>query len=234
MCHTTDSRPPAPPQFTSVASHGARTLVAPDGAQVSAYRADPVVSNGRSVVLLPDVRGLHPFYQDLTQRFAEAGFSAVAIDYFARVDSDDPTDPSFDLMKHVALFDDASVTLDVAAAIAELDGPVYTVGFCIGGSASWRQAAAGHERLAGAVGFYGLPGRAADVAAEIDRPLLMLLAGADSATTQEEFQAFADSLASPYEMQVYDGAPHSFFDRAHGEWQDACDDAWKRILDFTA
>jgi carboxymethylenebutenolidase len=32
------------------------------------------------------------------------------------------------------------------------------------------------------------------------------------------------------ETAVYDGAPHSFFDRAHGEWQEACADAWTRIL----
>jgi carboxymethylenebutenolidase len=29
---------------------------------------------------------------------------------------------------------------------------------------------------------------------------------------------------------VYDGAPHSFFDRAFGEWADACQDAWEHVL----
>jgi carboxymethylenebutenolidase len=35
-------------------------------------------------------------------------------------------------------------------------------------------------------------------------------------------------------MHVYAGAPHSFFDRSFAQWQDACADAWQRILDFTA
>jgi carboxymethylenebutenolidase len=35
------------------------------------------------------------------------------------------------------------------------------------------------------------------------------------------------------ETAVYDGAPHSFFDRAFGEWQEACADAWRRILALT-
>jgi carboxymethylenebutenolidase len=32
---------------------------------------------------------------------------------------------------------------------------------------------------------------------------------------------------------VYDGAPHSFFDRSYGEWEDACRDAWEHILTLT-
>jgi carboxymethylenebutenolidase len=31
---------------------------------------------------------------------------------------------------------------------------------------------------------------------------------------------------------TYDGAPHSFFDRAFEQYRDACDDAWRRILAF--
>ena len=36
------------------------------------------------------------------------------------------------------------------------------------------------------------------------------------------------------EMTVYDGAPHSFFDRSFAEWKDAAADSWRRILDFIA
>ena len=32
---------------------------------------------------------------------------------------------------------------------------------------------------------------------------------------------------------VYDGAPHSFFDRAFGEWDEACRDAWEHVLALT-
>jgi carboxymethylenebutenolidase len=43
-----------------------------------------------------------------------------------------------------------------------------------------------------------------------------------------------DRAGKQYEMHVYDGAPHSFFDVAFGEWEQACADAWHRILEFTA
>jgi carboxymethylenebutenolidase len=35
-------------------------------------------------------------------------------------------------------------------------------------------------------------------------------------------------------MKVYEGAPHSFFDRSFAEWTDAGADSWRRILDFIA
>ena len=37
-----------------------------------------------------------------------------------------------------------------------------------------------------------------------------------------------------HELVTYDGAPHSFFDRKHEEFQAASDDAWRRTLDFIA
>ena len=43
------------------------------------------------MVVLPDVRGLHPYYVELAERFAEAGIPAVAIDYFGRTAGVEPT-----------------------------------------------------------------------------------------------------------------------------------------------
>jgi len=65
----------------------------------------------------------------------------------------------------------------------------------------------------------------------------MLLAGDDDATPQEEFEALAagfEGAGKEYEMHVYDGAPHSFFDVTFGDWEPSCADAWGRISDFTA
>jgi len=65
-------------------------------------------------------------------------------------------------------------------------------------------------------------------------PLLLLVAGSDF-TPQEAFHDFDKKLTEakvPHEMHIYEGAPHSFFDRNFAEWKDACDDAWRRILTF--
>jgi carboxymethylenebutenolidase len=116
------------------------------------------------------------------------------------------------------------------------------VGFCFGGSNSWLQAASGHG-LAGAIGFYGRPGPSfADNSPgplqrvnELQAPILALMGGADQGIPVEQAQEFDRALTEagvPHEVVIYDGAPHSFFDRAYEQFQDASKDAWQRVLDF--
>lgn len=235
MCHTPDGRPPAPPIVGDVAAEEQIELTAADGNRFLAHRAEPAEPNGRSVVILPDVRGLHPFYRDLAVRFAEAGFRAIAIDYFGRTAGLSERDDSFDFMPHVRQTTSTGVRADVAAAVAELAGPVYTVGFCFGGAQSWREAAEGNG-LAGGIGFYGVVRLIGEVPKTPGAPVLLLRAGEDQATSAEEYAAFTaelDNAGTAHESHVYAGAPHSFFDRSSPEWKDYCADAWQRILAFT-
>lgn len=237
MCHSDDSRPPGPPDPGKVADHGPVRLTSADGTVFSAYRALPAEPNGRNMVILPDIRGLHPFYPALAERFAEAGFATVAIDYFGRTAGTGSRDDDFDWQQHIPQVRPDNVVADAGAAVALLEpAPTFSVGFCFGGGHSWRLAASDLD-LAGSIGFYGRPAMIADLLPDLRRPLLMLVAGADQATQQEEFQALdrrLTELGKEHEMHVYDGAPHSFFDRSYAQWQDACADAWRRILDFTA
>jgi carboxymethylenebutenolidase len=191
-------------------------------------------------VLLPDRRGLHPFYEGLAQRFAEAGLDTLVIDYFGRTAGTSPRDDSFDWAAHLGLLTPEHVAADTAAAVARLraegDAPVFTVGFCLGGAHSWRLAADAELGLAGAAGFYGPLRFVGDERPAAGAPLLMLLAGDDEVTTPAEFAAYAaelDAAGREYELRVYEGAPHSFFDAAYEQWQEACTDAWHRLLDFT-
>jgi carboxymethylenebutenolidase len=112
---------------------------------------------------------------------------------------------------------------------------VVTVGFCFGGSHSWRQSA-GELDLAGCAGFYGRPTVVGDAAERARRPVLMLVAGGDVVTPVEDQQRLAETMRSAgaeVETAVYEGAPHSFFDRTFGDWEEACADAWRRILALT-
>jgi carboxymethylenebutenolidase len=193
------------------------------------------------MVILPDVRGLHQFYKELAQRFAEAGVDAVAIDYFGRTAGIGDRSDSFEFMSHVQQTTPEGIKNDVAAAISYLkskDGggvkSVFTVGFCFGGSNSYNQSAQQPD-LSGSVGFYGRPARSEPFIPEMKAPLLVLVAGADAATTPEQAMEFKQRLNDagvPFEQHVYAGAPHSFFDRTQGQWKDASDDAWQRILAF--
>ncbi|MFN8168137.1 MAG: dienelactone hydrolase family protein [Candidatus Nanopelagicales bacterium] len=240
MCHDDDSRPPSPPVVGEVAEQGLLTLTGADGTTFAAYAAVPSEPNGRNVVILPDVRGLHPYYEHLAVRFAEAGFHAVAFDYFGRTQGAAQRPDGFDWQSEIGTLTPAGVESDVAAAAAYLrgrnDGPTFTLGFCFGGSHSWRLSASDLD-LAGVMGFYGRPAMVEDVEASMATPMLLLVAGADAATPLEEFEALDARLSTAgvdHEMHVYAGAPHSFFDRGFAQWRDACADAWTRMLDFTA
>jgi carboxymethylenebutenolidase len=243
VCHSDESRPPAPPMVGDVAHQGDLTLTASDGNNLLAYAAHPVASNGIGIAILPDVRGLHTYYRELAARFAEAGFDAVAIDYFGRTAPDADRTEAFEWGPQVQQTTPEGIAADTAAAIAFLRsasggavGSVFTVGFCFGGGNSWRQAAEGHG-LAGAIGFYGRAAGPEAVEAALAAPLLLLLAGADQNIHPEDFDGLLDRLSTrglPAERYVYDGAPHSFFDRSFADHRDQCSDAWTRILDFTA
>ncbi len=243
MCHTDDSRAPEPPRRGPVGEHGLLELVSADGNRFRAYSARPAVASHRGMVILPDVRGLHPYYEDLAVRFAEAGCRTIAIDYFGRTAGTGSRDDSFDWKSHFQKVTPTGVAHEVRAAVERLRKdagepglPVYTVGFCFGGANSWRQSGEGHG-LAGCIGFYGghPMERAGDAIPTMTAPLLMLLAGADQGTTPEEFVEFARQVrARGVEVisHTYPGAPHSFFDRSFAEHQDACRDAWTQILAF--
>jgi carboxymethylenebutenolidase len=244
MCHDHDSRPPAPPRTGEVRERGVLTLTASDGTEFSAAYAAPAEAPRVGVVILPDVRGLHPYYVALAERFAETGAVTVAIDYFGRtagVAEGGVRGADFVFRPHVEALEPQHVDTDIAAAIdylrerTEPGLPLVTVGFCLGGSMSWRQSG-GDLDLAGCAGFYGKPSVVGDAAKRASRPTVMLIAGADRATPVEDQLALAETMRSAgaeVDAVVYDGAPHSFFDRAFDDWAEACADAWQHLLALT-
>jgi carboxymethylenebutenolidase len=244
MCFDTDSAPPITRIAGAAVSHERLELQADDGNTLGAFLALPDEPAPTGVVILPDVRGLYRFYEELALRFAERGYAAVAIDYFGRTAGTEPRGDDFEYGPHVEQTTDDGVQSDTGAAAAELRrrgcAALFTVGFCFGGRASWLAAAAGHG-LAGAVGFYGSPTRerggpsAVARAAEMTCPVLALQAGDDANITAGDNAAFEAALAAAgvaHEIVTYEGAPHSFFDRKQEEHRAASDDAWARVLGF--
>jgi len=238
MCYGDDARPPAPPISNPVGAHGDLVLTSGDGTRFAAYEAHPEAPSNRGMVIMPDVRGLHHFYKELAERFAEAGVHAVAIDYFGRTAGLTARDEDFSYREHVEKMDYRTVMLDASAGydkIRETPGvdAVFTVGFCMGGALSWRQSAS-PSGYAGNVGFYGIPSRVADVLPDMRSPLLILAAGQDF-TPVAETRKFADQVRGvgpDVDMAVYPNAPHSFFDRTFGEHAEDCADAWRQMLAF--
>src|SRR5438132_3919729 len=246
MCFELDSEPPIPRISGAAVSPDDLVLESEDGNRFAAFRALPeeVLQLRTGVVILPDVRGLYRFYEELALRFAERGVAALAFDYFGRTAGVEKRGEDFEYPEHVAQTTPEGVQADVAAAVERLRElgcrSIFTVGFCFGGRNSWLAAADGHG-LAGAIGFYGMPaerdGKPGPThrAGEIEAPILALQAGDDQNITAEHNEAFEQALTEAgveHELVVYEGAPHSFFDRRHEDFAAASEDAWNRVLDF--
>jgi carboxymethylenebutenolidase len=245
MCFETDSVPPIPVLRGAAVSHEDLVLEAQDGNTFAAFAAEPEERTETGVVILPDVRGLYRFYEEIALRLAERGIAAVAIDYFGRTAGVEKRGDDFEYRPHVDETRPDTVQTDVAAAVDYLRSrgmtTIFTLGFCFGGRNSWLAAAADHG-LAGAIGFYGRPGEGRDGtpgpaqrADEIDAPILALQAGDDKNITAEDNAAFEEALSAAgveHELVTYEGAPHSFFDRRQEDFADASEDAWHRVLDF--
>src|SRR5436309_15281649 len=171
MCFELDSLPPIPPISGAAVSHEDLVLEASDGNRFAAFAASPEVPSTTGVVILPDVRGLYRFYEELALRFAERGITALAFDYFGRTAGVEKRENDWDYMPLVQQLTMDQVQADVGACVSHLRtlgcDPIFTVGFCYGGSGSWAAAASGHG-LAGAIGFYGRPGRRGDLVPQLE------------------------------------------------------------------
>src|SRR5262249_22870072 len=157
MCHEPDSSPPIPRIAGAAVSHEDLVLEAADGNRLAAFAATPDEPSGAGIVILPDVRGLYRFYEELALRFAERGLPAIAFDYFGRTAGLSKRDDDFEYMPHVEQTTEDGVQADVRAAVEWLRAAgcreIFTVGFCFGGRRSWL-ATAHRPRLAGAGGVY--------------------------------------------------------------------------------
>lgn len=247
MCFPYDARPPSPPGAGPLPDGESLVLTAADGNRLLAWRAEAAEPSGAGVVILPDIRGLFPFYRYLAQQFAALGVDAVAVDYFGRTAGTGERDEDFDHMAHVKQTAYDGVNADVAAGVAHLRSrgrvrAVFTVGFCFGGSYSLMQAPDGDLGLAGVIGFYaGMSPRSEGAPTPITEaprarvPALALFGGADHAIPQDKVEEFASALGKSgveHMVHVYPGAPHSFFDRSYGDFSNECADAWQRMRDF--
>jgi carboxymethylenebutenolidase len=246
MCFDSQARPPAPPSRNYHADSRRLTITAADGTRLAATLATTDAPSAPGMVILPDVRGLHHYYELLASEVAGTGIHAIAVDLYARTAGTDYRADDFDYAPHRAVATDAGVRADVQAAVAALQDAgaarAYVWGFCFGGRGAFMQAS--QPNVAGAIGFYGWPTRVEEGGSSpveeakaklVKAPVLAVYGGADEGITRQDVQAYEEALqAAEMEHQtvVYPEAPHSFFDRKMSEHADACVDAWRKVLDF--
>ena len=252
MCYPPGSRPPEVPDdlVLPAMSGGAGgqdvMLTSADGTTFRGYVARAPRADA-SVVIAPDVRGLHPFYEELAERFASAGVHAIAFDYFGRTAGTARRTDDFEYVPHVRQATPKDVFADIAASRAHIERETgvkrtFVLGFCFGGRIAFLSSA--HvPGLAGVVGFYGRLGKRegetwpvpAEEAERMRAPVLGLFGGADPgipATDIAKFATALDDAGVDHHIETYPNTPHSFFDRSFKEHREECEDAWRRALAF--
>jgi carboxymethylenebutenolidase len=251
MCFDADSHPPIEPIAGGALDSERLTLTSEDGARLSAFRARAANPTGNGILILPDVRGLHGYYEELALRFAEQGIDAVAIDYFCRTAGLAPRPADFDHTPHVAQTSWEGLAADIRAGTGALratrdgdDGPrrIFTIGFCMGGRLASLAGTLGLG-FSGLIAFYGWPTgphrsgspAPAEVAASLEAPVLAVYGEADqgiSAEVREAYDTALDAAGIERKTIVYPGAPHGFFDRKAEEFAAASAEAWAETLAF--
>ncbi|GAC1642773.1 MAG: dienelactone hydrolase family protein [Herpetosiphon sp.] len=250
MCYDDQARPPLPPGTAGPAHGEDLVLTARDGTPFAAFLARSEQPSTGSIIIYPDVRGLHQFYKELALRFAEVGISAIAIDYFGRTAGLTSRDEGFEFWPHVQQLQMGSFEQDVQAAIDVLHNlsprptSIFVVGFCMGGALTLKTGTNPNFGFAGLIPFYaglsrdlGGGGTALELAKRVKYPVLAMFGGADEGIPQTEVQSLDKQLdigQIAHEVVVYPGAPHSFFDRRATQYAEASADAWTRALAFIA
>ncbi|HEU0100564.1 MAG TPA: dienelactone hydrolase family protein [Allosphingosinicella sp.] len=211
------------------------------GRTMKGYRSEPRSPAGElgSVLVIHENRGLNAHIEDVTRRFAVAGFRAVAADFLSPVGGT-PTDQDaardaigkLDLWTAAA---DAVATLRVLKSLPASNGKVGAVGFCWGGGMVNRIALVAGAALDAGVSFYG-PAPDPALAPQVRSALQLHFAELDERVNKTGFP-WRDALAAAggtVEAHVYPKVNHAFHNDTSAERYNApaAQLAWTRTLDF--
>jgi carboxymethylenebutenolidase len=200
-----------------------------DGRSVETMVVYPESKRKRPVVVvIHEIFGFTDWSAELADEVAAAGYIAVEPDLLSgmgpnggRTDSF-PGDKAVEAVSHLdpnQVTADLNAAADYAKKIPAWNGKLFVVGFCWGGTQSFRFAT-NRSDLAAAFVFYGAP-PPKDAMASINAPVYGFYAGNDSriGATIPDTIAGMKALGKKYEPVTYEGAGHGFM-RA-GEAPDA-------------
>jgi dienelactone hydrolase len=211
----------------------------------------PQTGAGAGVLVVADVFGRSPFYEDLAGRLALAGFTSLLPDYFFR------QGPLSESTREAALarrdkLDQNQSLVDLSQALDWLHlqpfaaGRLGTIGFCMGGTLVL-DLAAERDDLA-TVCYYGFPAGGAvpgnppaplTLADHMNGPILGFWGDLDTGVGMENVERLAAALKArgiEFEHTVYPGLGHGFMaasrlDPAHAAYEAACQ-SWTRTIEF--
>ncbi len=204
-----------------------------------------------AMILIHEIFGLNEHIKDVARRCAGQAMRVFAPDLFAEARPEQRKD--LDSMRNIwssipdsRLIDDVKATCNFAKSNGDInEEDIGALGFCMGGAIAFMSACS-EPSIAWVVDFYGRvtypqlsenkPKNPVDYSPGLKCPVLGIFAGNDELITPEDralFVAAIQAAGQKVEMQVYDNAPHAFFNdtREHYNPQAAAV-AWESTLRF--
>jgi len=217
-----------------------------DGTTMRAWLARPKEGDsGAAMLVLHDALGVSPHIREVTERFAAAGYTALAPELFHRTGRafEGSPDKMPDAMAHIRALTPEGQTADLHAAFARLVDEasvnperIAAVGYCMGGRAAFLANAV--VPLAASISYYGggIAEGLLDRVADLSGPQLLFWAGQDPRILPEHVRAVEDALregGKRYASVVFSQAQHSFFNEPMGRYDaQAATQSWALAMAF--
>ena len=203
------------------------------------YLAVPESGSGRGILVLQEWWGLVPHIKDVADRFASAGYVALAPDLYRGETTTSPDEAgrlfmalnieqtAHDLQKA------ANYLLSHDAVMGEKLG---VVGFCMGGQLALL-AATLSQSIGAVVDFYGIHPNVQPDFSRLTAPVLGIFGEDDGFVTPEavnQLETAIQQAGGSIETHIYPKAQHAFFNNTRSEVYnpEAAADAWEKTLVF--
>jgi len=195
--------------------------------------AEPASEKSGALVVIQEWFGVNDTMKKLCDRFAGAGFIAMAPDLFhGKIATDDA-----EAARMMQALDKPRAVSEIGQAVEFLSarGKVGVVGFCLGGALTFHAALDG-KKVSAAVPFYGLPSAPPAKFRGLKVPIQAHFAKKDDwakASVAEEIKTAVNEGGGSMELFVYD-AGHAFMREGDAAKYDAASAkvAWERAIGF--
>ncbi len=207
-----------------------------NGHTTDGYLAAPTSGKGPGVLVIQEWWGLVPHIKAVCDRFAAAGFSALAPDLYHGKTATEPDGAG----KLFMALNIEQAEKDLRGTATYLAGHSSTaklgaVGFCMGGQLALF-AGCTNASIGAVVDFYGIHPNVKPDYAKLSGPVLGLFGEKDGFVNPDVargVEAAIKKAGKSVEIHIYPGVDHAFFndERPDAYNKAAADDAWKRTVD---
>jgi len=193
-----------------------------------------------AVLLIHENRGLTEHIRDVTRRFTKVGYAGLAVDLLSRVGGTAQFADESETTTAISELDQDGVISDLRSSVTWLEGQPYVqegriggIGWCWGGGQAWRLATQ-EPRMRAVVAFYG-PNPPLEDVPNIRAAVLGIYGEEDQRimTQEPELEEALADAGKTYEMRVFEGANHAFFNDTGQRFDpEAAREAWSDTIDW--